>query len=134
MDINCVLNTLQCKADEFTNNLGIKKVKVCSGKFTGYRYFGRKLMFADNFIEHLSERHLTIILAHEIGHAFYGLSLSSFFNGRCYIDEMKADSMCKHLTGTNLDEWRSVIYYTAKFYPNILLNPVEYTTRKNAFI
>ncbi|HAY0757347.1 TPA: hypothetical protein ACWZI3_004446 [Escherichia coli] len=134
MDINYALNSLQCKADKFTHDLGIKKVKVCSGKCTGYRYFGRKLMFANNFIEHLNERHLTIILAHEIGHAFYGMSLSSFFNGRCYVDEMKADSICKRLTGANLDEWRAVIYCTAPFYPNMLLNPVEYTTRKQAFI
>ncbi|OSK15959.1 hypothetical protein EAMG_05277 [Escherichia coli M056] len=91
-------------------------------------------MFSVEFIQSLPERHLQIILAHELGHAFYGMSVSSFFSGRCYMDEMKADSICKLLTGADLTEWKNVIHSTARFYPGFTLNPIEYTTRKQAFI
>ncbi|EBL9679060.1 hypothetical protein DO315_24520 [Salmonella enterica] len=134
MDIHARLNKLQMNANSFTKQLGIKDVKVCFGKFTGYRYFRRRLMFSLEFVQSLPDRHLQIILAHEIGHAFHGMSISSFFNGRCYFDEMKADLICKLLTGADMIEWKNVIHTTARFYPGMFLNPVEYTTRKQAFI
>jgi len=125
---------LQKKADIFTKQLGIKKVNVVPGKWTGYRYFGRKLMLSNEFILSLNERQIAIILAHEVGHAYHGMSFSAFINGRCYVNEMRADNVCKLLTGTNLDEWRELIRFTYTNFTGARLHPLEYSIRKQAFI
>ncbi len=125
---------IQKKADGYTNKLGIKKVKVTSGKWTGYRFSGRKLFFSDEYVNLLNDRQIDIVIAHEIGHAYIGLSFQEFFNGRCYFQEMRADRICKELTDVTLDEWRELICFTLSNFHGARLHPLEYSIRKQAFM